>query len=46
MLNHTTCSRNQLAREGGSLSPQPGRNPRGAKKIEINPDESNMPSDW
>src|SRR5215208_7102913 len=46
MRNHSNSSRNRLARDGGSLAPSPGRTPRGAKKIEMNPASSSIPSDW
>src|ERR1700757_84865 len=46
MRKHSHSSRNRLAREGGSLGSQPGRNPRGAKNKEMKPASSNMPSDW
>src|SRR5216684_5902571 len=46
MRKHSHTSKNQLAREGGLASPHPGRNPRGAKKIEMNPASSSIPSDW
>ena len=36
----------KLAREAGCIPPNPGRNPGGAKKREINPASSNIPSDW
>src|SRR5437016_8659030 len=37
---------NRLMRDGGSLAPRPGRTPPGAKKIEMKPASSSMPSDW
>src|SRR3954462_5547968 len=46
MRNHSQRSMNRLNRDGGSVAPSPGRNPRGAKKIERNPASSSMPSDW
>src|SRR2546422_47588 len=46
MRNHSHCSRNRLAREGGRAAPQPGRNPSGAKKSAMKPASSSMPSDW
>src|SRR5215471_9032900 len=46
MRKHSHTNRNQLAREGGLASPHPGRDPRGAKKNEMNPASSSMPSDW
>src|SRR3954452_22978961 len=46
MRNHSQRSMNRLNRDGGSVAPSPGRNPRGAKKIDRNPASSSMPSDW
>src|SRR5579863_6653903 len=46
MRNHSHCSKNRLAREGGLASPSPGRSPGGAKNKAMNPASSNMPSDW
>src|SRR5689334_1539658 len=46
MRKHSHTSKNQLAREGGLVSPHPGRNPRGAYNSEMNPASSNIPSDW
>src|SRR6266404_5370802 len=36
----------RLQRDGGSVAPSPGCNPRGAKKNERNPASSSIPSDW
>ena len=46
MRNHSHCNRNRLARDGGWLAPNPGRQPEGAKKSARNPASSSMPSDW
>src|SRR6266496_5626178 len=46
MRNHSHCSKNRLAREAGCIGPKRGRNPSGAKKKEINPASSSIPSDW
>src|SRR3954467_11017826 len=46
MRNHSQRSMNRLNRDGGSVAPSPGRNPRGAKNIERNPASSSIPSDW
>src|SRR2546423_14817518 len=37
---------NSDKRDGGSFAPSPGRAPRGAKKIEMKPASSSIPSDW
>src|SRR3954471_12442391 len=36
----------RLTLDGGSAAPSPGQTPRGAKKHEMNPASSSMPSDW
>src|SRR5262249_22313738 len=46
MRNHSQRSRNKLAREGAWAAPNPGRNPRGAKNIEMKPASRSIPSDW
>src|SRR5215831_13590489 len=46
MRNHSHRSRKRLAREAAWLRASPGRSPGGAKKSEMNPASSNMPSDW
>src|SRR4051794_25174065 len=46
MRNHSHCRRKRLARDGGECSPQRGRNPEGAKNMDINPASSSIPSDW
>src|SRR3954470_18048106 len=46
MRNHSHRSMNRLSRDGGSAAPSPGRTPRGAKKREMNPASSSIPSDW
>src|SRR2546423_150848 len=37
---------NKLKREGGSVTPSPGRIPRGATKNEMNAASISIPSDW
>src|SRR5256885_8937895 len=37
---------NSDKRDGGSFAPSPGRAPRGAKKKEMKPASSSIPSDW
>src|ERR1051325_96106 len=46
MRNHSQRSRKRLAREGGFTAPNLGRNPAGAKKSEMKPASSSIPSDW
>src|SRR5712671_5672485 len=46
MRNHSHRSMNRLRRDGGSVAPRAGRMPRGAKKQEMKPASSSMPSDW
>src|SRR5262252_5126679 len=46
MENHNSSSRNTLAREGGPVSPSPGRAPAGARKKQRKPAASSIPSDW
>src|SRR5512138_3519836 len=46
MRNHSQCSMNRLIDDGGFAAPRPGHTPRGAKKIEISPASSSIPSDW
>src|SRR6185437_5888696 len=44
--NHSHRSRNKLILDGGSSAPSPGKMPRGANQIEMNPASSSIPSDW
>src|SRR3954463_4871041 len=46
MRNHSHRSMKRLNGDGGSAAPSPGRMPRGAKKMEMNPASSSIPSDW
>src|SRR6476659_8149275 len=46
MRNHSHRSMKRLKGDGGSAAPSPGRMPRGAKKREMNPASSSIPSDW
>src|SRR6266550_3233930 len=46
MRNHSQRSMNRLNPDGGSRSPRPGRYPLGAKKNEMKPASSSIPSDW
>src|SRR5512146_1385566 len=46
MRNQSHRSMNRLTDDGGSAAPRPGHAPRGAKKIEIRPASSSIPSDW
>src|SRR3954452_18240801 len=46
MRNHSHRSMNRLKGDGGSAAPSPGRMPRGAKKHEMKPASSSIPSDW
>src|SRR6185503_13218994 len=46
MRNHSQSSRKRLARDGGCDAPNRGRNPGGAKKSEMKPASSSIPSDW
>src|SRR3954471_11710933 len=36
----------RLKRDGGLVSPKPGRTPDGAKKMDSNPASISIPSDW
>src|SRR5438270_13897180 len=46
MRNHSQRRRKRASREGGDGAPSPGHRPRGAKKTEMNPASSSIPSDW
>src|SRR3569832_1654218 len=46
MRNHSQRSMNRLKSDGGVPMPNPGLMPRGAKKIEMSPASSSIPSDW
>src|SRR2546423_10750911 len=46
MRNHSHRSMKRLRRDGGSVAPSRGRTPRGAKKQEMKPASSSIPSDW
>src|SRR5512143_2425981 len=46
MRSHSHRSMKRLIDDGGSALPRLGHTPRGAKKIEIRPASSSIPSDW
>src|SRR4051812_19930156 len=46
MRNHSQTRRKRASREGGWISPSPGRRPPGAKNKERKPASRSIPSDW